>query len=163
MKPSTNSIRWPEEFAPTRAPVHVRNELAMEASAEQVWRCLIRARDWPSWYSNSKNVNIEGGADSLSSGTIFRWRTFGVRLVSHVVEFVPNERIAWNARGLGVWAYHAWLLRGEGRGCSVVTEETQYGFLARTGNLLMPARMHRMHQVWLEALRRQAPDAILTS
>jgi hypothetical protein len=158
MKPFTNSIQWPEEFAPARAPVHVRNELAMEASTEQVWSCLIRAKDWPSWYSNAKGVSIEGGADSLSPGVTFRWRTFGVRLVSRVVEFVPGERIAWNARGLGVWAYHAWLLQTRATGCTVVTEETQYGFLARAGDLLMPSRMHRFHQMWLEALRQRARD-----
>ena len=32
----------------------------------------------------------------------FTWKTFGVRLESTVMEFVPGERIAWNALGVGV-------------------------------------------------------------
>jgi hypothetical protein len=135
----------------------------MASSPLGVWSWLIRARAWPSWYSNSQAVRIESNADTLSLGATFRWRTFGVRLVSQVVEFVPAERIAWNARGLGVWAYHAWLILPEGAGCRVVTEETQYGLLARMSNLLMPTRMHRMHQVWLEALRQQALKGLPTS
>src|SRR5277367_4781662 len=116
MQPLPNAIHWPAEFSPSRAPIHVRNELLMASSPLGVWSWLIRARAWPSWYSNSQAVRIESNADTLSLGATFRWRTFGVRLVSQVVEFVPAERIAWNARGLGVWAYHAWLLRTEGSG-----------------------------------------------
>ena len=97
----------------------------MDVPSQVVWSCLIQARDWPSWYSNSQAVSIDGGADRLSLGVTFRWRTFGVRLVSHVEECVPGERIAWNAHGRGVWAYHAWLIRTQGAGCHVVTEETQ--------------------------------------
>jgi hypothetical protein len=151
-----DSIRWPEEFAPSRAPIHLRNELAMAAPASTVWSWLIRASDWPSWYINSHDVSVQGGRRELSSGATFRWRTFGVNLISHVEEFVPLERLAWNARGIGVWAYHAWLLQPTPTGCTVVTEETQYGFLARMGDLLMPERMHRLHQLWLEGLKAKA-------
>ena len=163
MNRPADSIQWPDEFAPARAPIHVRNELAMPASAPVVWAWLIRARDWPSWYSNSHAVRIESGAADLESGSTFRWQTFGVNCVSHVEEFVPPQRIAWNARGVGVWAYHAWLIRPAAAGCTVLTEETQYGFLARMGGLLMPDRMHRLHQVWLEALRNKAQQGPLNS
>jgi hypothetical protein len=117
---------------------------------------LLRARDWPSWYANSHDVTIEGGGPDLTSGVTFQWRSFGVSLVSRVEEFVPDTRLAWTARGLGVRAYHAWLLRPTTTGCTVVTEETQYGFLARVGDLLMPSQMQRWHQVWLEGLRKKA-------
>ncbi len=156
MDEPSDAIRWPAEFAPTRAPLHVRNELAISSPPSTVWAWLVRARDWPSWYPNSHDVSIEGGAPDLTSGVTFRWRTFGVNLVSHVEEFVPAHRLAWNARGLGVWAYHAWLLRPTARGCTVTTEETQYGFLARLGDLLLPSRMRRLHQLWLEGLAKKA-------
>ena len=65
----------------------------------------------------------------LRLGTMFTWRTFGVKLKSTVQEFVPNERLAWSARGLGVDAYHAWLLVPLLSGTHVITEETQYGTL----------------------------------
>ena len=38
---------------------------------------LIRAKLWPEWYPNSRDVEIDGGASDLSLGASFRWRTFG--------------------------------------------------------------------------------------
>ena len=152
----SEGIRWPGEFSPARSPIHVRNELPMLDRPEVVWAWLIRAQDWPTWYPNSKRVRIDGGGANLAPGATFRWRTFGVVLLSHVEEFVPSERLAWNARGLGVWAYHAWLLRPTASGCTVVTEETQHGFVARAGRFLMPKRMERFHQLWLEELEKKA-------
>lgn len=158
---SSSQIRWPQKFEPGRAPIHVRNELAIAAAAPVAWAWLIKAVRWPQWYANSHNVRVEGGGTDLGPGMEFRWRTFGVSLVSHVTEFEPGERIAWEARGLGVLAYHAWVIApAPGGGCVVLTEETQYGFLARLGAIVMPRRMHRQHQVWLEALARQAASGI---
>jgi uncharacterized protein YndB with AHSA1/START domain len=151
-----DGIRWPEEFSPAEAPVHVHNELAMSAPPEAVWAWLVRAGSWPSWYPNSREVRIDGDGAQLAPGVHFRWRTFGVAIESRVLEFVPGERIGWDARGLGVRAYHAWLLRRTPGGCHVETEETQHGWLARLGHLLMPHRMQRGHQVWLDALHAKA-------
>lgn len=151
------SIRWPERFEPSRCPIHVRNELTMSAPAAAVWGWLVRAEAWPEWYANASDVTVEGpSAPDLSAGTRFRWRTFGVSLVSTVEEFVPGERIAWHAVGRGIDAYHAWLIEPLDSGCRVLTEETQHGWLARLGKLLMPSRMHRQHQAWLEGIQAKA-------
>ena len=152
----SSEIRWPPGFDPGRAPVLVRNDIVTTATPEAVWSSLVRARAWPTWYSNSQNVRIDGGAQDLTAGSVFRWRTFGVSLVSRVEEFVPGERIAWTARGIGVSAYHAWLIQPVPAGCHILTEETQYGWLARLGSKLMPNRMPQGHQMWLESLRRRA-------
>lgn len=151
------SIRWPDRFDPRVAPVHVRNDLAMSAPAEVVWTWLIRASAWPTWYPNAQAVQIgDGAARDLSAGVEFRWRTFGIPLVSRVGEFVPAERIGWYAQGLGVDVYHAWYLEPRGSGCWVLTEETQYGFMARLGHLAMPRRMGKWHQIWLENMAARA-------
>jgi uncharacterized protein YndB with AHSA1/START domain len=150
-------IRWPDYFAPANAPVHVRNELEIPAPVEHVWACLIRAKLWPTFYSNSRNVRFRTGTGpDLEAGTRFRWKTFGVTIESEVVEFVPRERIAWDAHSLGVDAYHAWVLRETPRGCHVLTEEMQHGFAARLQKRFLPNRMHRGHQSWLEGLRDEA-------
>ena len=67
-----------------------------------------------------------------------------------------GERIAWDARGLGVLAYHAWLIWPTAEGCHVLTEESQHGWAARLGNLVRPTRMSHYHQLWLERLRNCA-------
>jgi uncharacterized protein YndB with AHSA1/START domain len=152
-----SKIHWPDRYHPDNVPVHVRNELDMAASPEQVWSWLIRATRWPEWYSNAANVEIvDGGGPDLTDGARFRWKTFDVTITSTVREFVPFERIAWDAQAFGLDVYHAWLLQPSGTGCLVITEESQHGLLARLGKLAMPGRMYKYHQLWLEALANKA-------
>lgn len=150
-------VQWPEHYHPRNCPVHVRNELDMEAAQERVWAWLIRATLWPTWYVNASNVKIfEQTGPNLQKGTRFRWKTFGITITSTVLEYVPGERIAWNAHSLGIDVYHAWVLRPSSRGCHVLTEETQHGWLARLSKLFMPNRMIKFHQLWLEGLEKNA-------
>jgi uncharacterized protein YndB with AHSA1/START domain len=158
---SASGIVWPERYAPANTPIHVRNELEMAVPAERVWAWLLRAPLWPSWYPNSKNVRfLEGAPPDLAAGTRFRWHTFGVNIVSTVREFVPNQRIAWDAQAFGLDVYHAWLITPTAGGCHVLTEETQHGFVARAGKLLFPNRMYRFHQVWLERMASMAAGGL---
>lgn len=136
--------------------MHVRNELEMPAPAESVWAWLIRAKLWPTWYANSQNVMIEGGASDLAPGMRFRWRTFGVTLNSKVEEFVSGERLAWSALSAGISAYHVWLIERRPQGCYVLTEETQNGLMARMSSALRPNNMSKYHQLWLEQLMAKA-------
>jgi Polyketide cyclase / dehydrase and lipid transport len=158
MMPAGMEIRWPREFHPARAPVHVRNELRMDVHPDIVWAWMIRAARWPEWYPNSDNVRfLHPPGPDLQAGTVFRWKTFGVNLTSEVQEFVPGERLAWNARGVGVRAYHAWLVqRTDDGGCHVLTEETQHGWLCRLSQRVFPHRMSKFHQIWLERLQEMA-------
>jgi len=150
-------IIWPEHYAPQHCPIHVRNELTMAAPAERVWTWLIRAQLWPTWYVNSANMRfLQGTGPDLALGTRFQWKTFGVTIESTVREFVPMERIAWNAHAFGIDVYHAWLIQQTMAGCHVITEETQYGWMARLGKFLMPNRMWKYHQIWLEGLSANA-------
>jgi uncharacterized protein YndB with AHSA1/START domain len=150
-------IIWPAHHDPASAPIHVRNELAIPAPPETVWAWLIRASRWPSWYPNSANVSVlDGSPPDLALRTRFRWKTFGVTIESTVLECVPPQRLAWDAHAIGVDAYHAWLVTRTAEGCHVLTEETQHGFMARLGKLLMPNRMYSYHQIWLEGLRTNA-------
>lgn len=154
-------VQWPDYYNPHNCPIHVRNELDMAASPEHVWAWLTRAPLWPTWYINSANVEIiKGPTPDLTAGTRFRWKTFGVTIISTVLEFVPQERIAWKAEAFGLDVYHAWVLQPSDKGCLVLTEETQHGWLARLGKLLMPNRMYKFHQVWLEALEKQASGGL---
>jgi uncharacterized protein YndB with AHSA1/START domain len=156
MKPSPE-IDWPDRYHPRNCPVHVHNELDMAAPPDRVWAWLTHATLWPSWYGNSANVSfLDESGPQLQQGTRFRWKTFGVTVTSTVLEYVPGERLAWDAHGLGVDAFHAWVLQPSDRGCRVLTEETQHGWLARLGGLFVPGRMHKHHQLWLEGLENKA-------
>ena len=139
---SQSEVKWPDRFDPRKTPVHVRNELIMDVPCDSIWAWLVRAEQWPTWYANSANVRfLEGTPPDLALGTMFKWKTFGVKLTSTVHEFVPNERLAWDAKGPGVTAYHVWLLQRTAAGCRVVTEESQIGWLARLSNRFRPGRV----------------------
>jgi len=149
-------IRWPEKYGPERTAVHVHNELDIGAPPERVWAWLIRADLWPTWFSRAKDVRILGGGKELQAGSEFRWKTSGAKLRSKVDEFVPCERLSWNAHAMGIDAYHAWLIERTPSGCRVVTEENQNGWLARLSNAIRPSHMGRLHQAWLESLQEMA-------
>ena len=149
-------IRWPERFHPEKAPVHVRNELDMEAAPSRIWETLVAAPLWPQWYPNAANVRLLSGERVLSLGAKFRWTTFGATIISQVAEFVPERRIAWTGRAFGIDVYHAWLIEPSVRGAYVLTEETQYGVLARLAAAAMPGRMGKFRQIWLERLEARA-------
>ena len=150
-------ILWPSQYDPAKSPVHVRNELAIAASPESVWAWLIRAQLWPTWYPNSANIRfLSGHPPDLALGTRFRWKTFGVTIQSTVLEFVPYEKLAWDAHASGLETYHVWLIQKTDSGCHVIMEETQRGLVARLGKVLRPKRMEQQHQIWLEGLRVKA-------
>jgi hypothetical protein len=147
------AIRWPAGYAPDECPVHVVNRIETDTAPAVVWSRLIAATRWHEIYANASHVRIDGDADTLSANAHFTWKTFGVALDTRVVEFEPERRIAWLAVAPGIRAYHAWLITPDANGgCSLLTEETQHGLLARAGKLLFPTRMQRWHQRWIEAL-----------
>ena len=151
-------IRWPERFLPANSAVFVSNEITIAAEPEAVWRWLIRAELWPHWYPNSSDIHfISTSGPDLRERTRFRWNTYGVRITSKVLEFEPYTRLAWEAQGIGVDAYHAWLLTpASDGGTCVLTQETQHGWLARLAKTLLPKRMEAKHQHWLESLKERA-------
>ncbi len=152
------SIIYPAEFKPENTAVFVRNEIDINAAPEIIWAWLVKASRWSEWYPNASNMTIENGKDELALNTRFRWTTFSATIDSEVREFVPCTRLAWDAHAAGIHAYHAWLIIETENGCHILTEETQNGFLARLGSFLMPNRMSKYHQIWLESLKRNAEN-----
>ena len=151
-------VRWPERYLPAKSAVFVRNEIVIPQAPDIVWAWLLRAQSWPEWYTNSRDIHfLSHAGPDLRNRSRFRWRTFGSRITSKVLEFEPCTRLAWDAHGIGVDGYHAWVLTPLDDGSThVLTEETQHGWLARLGKMLMPTRMFDMHQLWLEALSAKA-------
>ena len=159
----TPEIKWPPQYRPDNSAVHVVNELEMEVPIEAAWNCLIRASEWPSWYPNAANVKLLGTDKTvLAKGVSFRWKTFGMTITCTVEECEPFERLAWSSEQRGMKVYHAWLLEERPKnfsaGCYVRTEETQNGFIPKLAAKLMPGKMHKFHQIWLEGLSERAKE-----
>ena len=148
-------IHWPQGFDPFKADLFSHNSLLIHASCEKIWSHIVDATTWPSWYPNSKNVQITGGASKLDSGTVFRWQTFGIDPESRVNEFVPYARIGWYgyAPGAEPTFYHTWYLKPQSDACMVITDEVGKGADASKLRQTNEGLMHRGHDLWLATLR----------
>jgi uncharacterized protein YndB with AHSA1/START domain len=152
-------ISWPEEHTPERSAFHAVNELEIAAEPEVVWAWLVRPDLWPTYYSNAKLIkHLEGAWPKVELGSRFRWWSFGAFVTSEIVEYEPPVRIAWDAKELGGRGHHGWLLRAEGGGTFVRTEETQKGWGIQAVKPALRPLMVRYHQRWLEGLARVAPS-----
>ena len=91
---SGSTMKWPAGFEPDNSSVYARNEIAIDAPPERVWRWLIRAAKWPEWYSNSANVRfLRGNPPDLAPDYEFSWKTFGATVTSRVITFVLSRII----------------------------------------------------------------------
>jgi uncharacterized protein YndB with AHSA1/START domain len=135
-------IKWPEDMAPSRSPIHFTNELEVAASLETIWSLLVDPKAWPSFYPGVEHVELLDGHDSLRLGTRFETNLAGQDVHASVQEFEPMTRIAWGGGPKALpdsKAYHAWIIVPTPNGSHLWTEETMQGPL------------------WIE-LAKQAPD-----
>jgi len=149
-------IHWPDGFDPASAGIFAHNALLINASCEQVWRHIIEAPAWPTWYPNAQDVQmLDTGETVLRQGSVFRWKTFGQPLESRVNEFVPYSRIGWfgGAPGAAPAFYHTFFLTPDGDGCRAVTEELGNGPAAAYMRKMDEGMMHRGHDLWLATLK----------
>ncbi len=75
---------------------------------------------------------------------------------STVLEFIRTSGWRGTPIAMVYMQYHAWAFEKRDRGVYVLTEQTQNGWLVRLGALVMPNRMSRWHQRWLEGLGKVA-------
>ena len=152
-----NSIYFPENYVPNNTPVYARNDIYINAPEEKIWDWLTRVTTWPEWYPNASNIKILNHNDSvLQENTEFKWKTFNTNITSKIRKFEPYKHLAWEAKGLGLNAYHGWLIIPEDNGCKVITEESQYGWLPSLGRSFIRKGLLKQHQIWLEGLRRKS-------
>ena len=153
---SVNEINWPEQYNPkNNPPIYISNEIKISAPPEKVWNNLIRAESYPKWYEGASNVKVQRYKDGiLRENSIFTWKTAGFEIVSKIKEFVPPYRLSWEFRNSTFVGYHAWLVipMVDG-GTKVITEEVQYGFLAKLQSIFSPDNLRKMHDKWLMGLK----------
>lgn len=154
-------IAWPAEYDPAQATFYVHNEIEIAAPPAVVWSMLVQADAWPSWYEGARDLQVRTATDGrLAEGAVFTWRTMGLNLESRVREFEPPHRLAWESRRRVIRGYHAWLLVPTATGCRVVTDESFHGFLATMQRVFIPGKLHRLHDRWLQELKRRAEAAV---
>ncbi len=158
-QPYPSQINWPDEYEPVTAGFFVHNEIDINASPETVWEILLQAETWPDWYEGASNVNvINSDSGLLTKDATFTWKTMGLEFESTIKEFEPNSRLSWESVKKSIQGYHAWLIIPSDNGCTLVTEESQHGFLTFLEKTFQPKKLEKLHQIWLEEIKRKAEE-----
>lgn len=156
-----DKVIWPAEFDPGHSAIYALNDIDVKAPAEVVWKLLVDARNWASYFPAENQVEILNGEPELALGTRYTRVTVGFPMSLVVTECVPNRRLAWatvvDGDETGSSAYHGWVITPTPEGCHLLTEETQQGafFLEEIGRK-HPGALYRYHQQWVENLARAA-------
>ncbi|WBV53465.1 SRPBCC family protein [Chryseobacterium gambrini] len=171
-KMKQNAIIWPEKYTPGTTDNYCSNEVIVkDITASEVWPYLTNPFTWPTYYSNSSDIEfLKAGDNELYHDVRFRFKTFGFPIEAQVTEFVPpseNEpaRLAWHGWAEGdeearLDVIHAWLIEDlPGNRVRILTQESQIGKPAQQLAKQKPNPMINGHQEWLEGLI----DAIIKS
>ena len=149
-------IRWPSEYEPGKATFFTHNEIEIQAPPEVVWDILTHAEEWPSWYLGAAGVKTPDPHGRLRKGQKFQWKTMGFSFESKVIEFDEPHRLAWESRRPFIRGYHAWLIIPQGKGCKVITDESQFGTLAVMQKIFIPRKLGKLHDIWLAEMKKRA-------
>jgi len=156
-----NHVIWPHQYDPKTSAIYAFNDIDVNAPPEVVWKLLVDAEKWSSYFSAENQVKILTGEPELALGTRYTRVTVGIPCNLIVTESVPGRRLAWTTvvegDETGSSAHHGWVITPTDGGCHVLTEETQQGplFLEELGRK-NPGALYRYHQEWVECLARAA-------
>jgi len=154
-------VIWPERYDPKISAIYALNDIDIQAPPEVVWRLLVDAENWASYFPPEDQVRILTGEPELGPGTRYSRVTVGFPMSLVVTEHEPHRRLAWattvDGDDTGSSAYHGWVITPTPGGCHLLTEETQQGtfFLEELGRK-HPGALYRYHQEWVERLKGAA-------
>jgi uncharacterized protein YndB with AHSA1/START domain len=154
-------VTWPYQYDPRRSAIYAFNDVDVKAPPEVVWKLLVDARNWSSYFPAEDQVKILTGEPELALGTKYSRVTVGFPMSLVVTEYEAFRRISWattvDGDETGSSAYHGWVITPTDDGCHVLCEETQQGpwFLEELGRK-HPGGLYAYHQEWVESLARRA-------
>jgi hypothetical protein len=92
----------------------------------------------------------------LHPGSVFKWTSKGLTIISTLQEVAPNRRLTWTGKAFGTRAIHTWEITETDKGVVLYTAESFDGWLPR----LMPGTMQRTLDetlpLWLKAIKSEA-------
>ena len=156
-----NHVTWPEQYDPKISAIYALNDIDVKAPPEVVWKLLVDAEHWSSYFPAENQVKILTGEPELALGIKYTRVTAGIPCNLIVTEYVPGRRLAWSTLvegdETGSSAFHGWVITPTDNGCHVLSEETQQGsfFLEEIGRR-HPGALYSYHQEWVESLARAA-------
>jgi hypothetical protein len=138
-----------------RAPIEVRNQIAIPAVPERVWDVLADVGRWPSWYRACRWVQV-APVEQTGRPVSFRWKAHPLELESTVIASARPHLFAFVADGRGVHAERTFTIRpsSDGLGSVVISDETQVGWLPWLGRVYLGPRLRASNQAMFVDLAR---------
>jgi len=157
------SARLLRPVSAAKAPIEVRNDTVIRASAQRVWDLLTDVERWPSWYRACRWVRVESTGSTASTASAarpvsFRWKAHPVELRSTVVAAERPHSFSIIADARGLHAERTFTVRPslDGMSTVVVSDETQVGLLPWLGRVFLAPRLRAANQEMLDDLARAA-------
>ena len=150
-------VIYPPQYNPRISPIYALNEIDLKAPADVVWKLLVDAENWSSYFPPEDQVTILSGDSELTLGTNYSRVTIGFPMHLLVRAGGLGRRLSWattvDGDTTGSTAFHGWVITPTDKGCHVLSEETQQGpwFLEQLGRK-HPGCLYGYHQDWIEAL-----------
>jgi hypothetical protein len=120
-------VIWPARFDPKTSAIYALNAIDVKAPPDVVWKLLVDAENWSSYFPAEDQVRILTGEKELALGRKYCRVTVGFPMSLVVTEYVPDHRLAWKPAGAFVRE----------------PERRRSGFSAFGARDLLPARIGR--------------------
>src|ERR1700722_5152763 len=88
-------VNWPYQYDPRRSAIYALNDVDVKAPPEVVWKLLVDAENWSSYFLTEDQVKILTGEPELALGTKYSRVTVGFPMHLTVMECVLDRRISW--------------------------------------------------------------------
>jgi uncharacterized protein YndB with AHSA1/START domain len=151
-------VIWPHQYDPKISAIYALNDIDVNAPPEVVWKLLVDAEKWSSYFPAENQVKILTAEPELALGTNYSRVTVGFPMRLIVTECVPGRRLSWSTLVDGdetdSSAFHGWVITPTDNDCChVLSEETQQGpFVLEELGRKNPGALYRYHQEWVERL-----------
>jgi len=138
---------------PRVAAAFSQAQIQIAATPERVWDLLSTIDRWPTWNALVQTAVLNG---PLQPGSVFKWKSKGLTIISTLQEVAPKERLTWTGKAFGTHALHRWEILPTDLGILLRTDESFDGWLPR----LMPETMQRTLEetlpAWLRLIKSEA-------
>jgi hypothetical protein len=135
------------------AAVSSQAQIEIATTADRVWELLTRVDRWPTWNPLVQQAVLSG---PFQPGSVFKWKSKGLTVISTVQEVTPSQRLTWTGKAFGTRAIHTWEILATDSGVELRTAESFDGWLPK----LMPKTMQRTLDealpAWLKAIKSEA-------
>jgi uncharacterized protein YndB with AHSA1/START domain len=81
-----DKVFWPERYDPRTSAIYALNDIDVKAPPELVWKLLVNAEHWSSYFPAEDQVRILSGESELALGTRYRYHQDWVERLARAAE-----------------------------------------------------------------------------